>query len=382
MDIRRAYDAIVVGLGSMGSAALYHLARRGQRVLGLEQFDVPNALGSSVGVNRIIRLAYAEHPDYVPLLLRSYELWRELEALTKERLLVITGGLDVGRENEETVQGSLSSCQVHHLTYELLDAATVQRRFPGYRLPSEMVAVYQPDGGFLMSERCVVAHAAAALELGAEIHGRERVTSWSADGKGVRVQTDAGTYEAGSLVVTAGPWVGELVTELAPLAIPERQVLLWAQPRRPEYFRSDAFPVFTMQAPEGRFYGFPVFGVPGFKIGKYHHRLQTVRLDAIDRECHPEDETVLRDGLRRYFPDADGPTLAMKVCLFTNTSDEHFILDRHPDHPQVAIAAGFSGHGFKFCSVVGEIMADLVMAGGTRHKIDRFRLARLATAQS
>jgi sarcosine oxidase len=373
-----SYDAIVVGLGSMGSATLYHLARRGLRVLGLEQFDVPNALGSSVGVNRIIRLAYAEHPDYVPLLLRSYELWRELEVLTKERLLVITGGLDVGRENEENVQGSLRSCQVHHLTHELLDAATVQRRFPGYRLPSDMVAVYQPDGGFLMSERCVVAHAVAALDLGAEIHGRERTTSWRAEAARVHVTTESGAYEAGSLVVTAGPWVGELVPSLAPLAIPERQVLLWAQPRRPEYFRSDSFPVFTMQAPEGRFYGFPVFGVPGFKIGKYHHRRQSVRLGAIDRECHPEDEAVLREGLQRYFPDADGPTLAMKVCLFTNTSDEHFILDRHPDHPQIAIAAGFSGHGFKFCSVVGEIMADLVTDGTTRHKIDLFRLARLA----
>jgi len=373
-----SYDAIVVGLGSMGSATLYHLARRGQRVLGLEQFDVPNSLGSSVGVNRIIRLAYAEHPDYVPLLRRAYELWRELEALTKERLLVITGGLDVGREHEENVQGSLLSCSVHDLAHELLDAGAVQRRFPGYRLPPDMVAVHQPDGGFLMSERCVIAHTVAALDLGAEIHGRERATSWKANAKGVRVETQSGsTYEAGSLVVTAGPWVGDLVTELAPLAVPERQVLLWAQPRRPEYFRVDSFPVFTMQAPEGRFYGFPVHGVPGFKIGKYHHRQQSVRLEAIDRECHAEDEAVLREGLRRYFPDADGPTLAMKVCLFTNTSDEHFILDRHPDHPQVALAAGFSGHGFKFCSVVGEIMADLVLDGAARHKIDRFRLARL-----
>ena len=374
------YDAIVVGLGSMGSATLYHLAHRGQRVLGLEQFDVPNSLGSSVGVSRIIRLAYAEHPDYVPLLLRSYELWRELETVARERLLVITGGLDIGRENEGTVRGSLLSCQVHHLTHELLDAAAVRRRFPGYRLPSDMVAVYQPEGGFLMSERCVVAHTAAALGLGAEVHGRERVTSWSASGTGVVVKTESGTYEAGSLVVTAGPWVGELCGELAPLAVPERQVLLWAQPRRPESFDSASFPVFTMQAPEGRFYGFPVFGVPGFKIGKYHHRGQRVRLDAIDRECHPEDEAVLREGLRRYFPDADGPTLAMKVCLFTNTSDEHFILDRHPAHPHVAIAAGFSGHGFKFCSVVGEVMADLVTTGGTRHKIDMFRWGRLAPA--
>jgi len=137
-----------------------------------------------------------------------------------------------------------------------------------------------------------------------------------------------------------------------------------------------------MQAPEGRFYGFPVYGVPGFKIGKYHHRRQRVRLDDIDRACHAEDEAVLREGLSRYFPDADGPTLAMKVCLFTNTADEHFILDRHPDHPEVAIAAGFSGHGFKFCSVVGEIMADLVVTGTTRHKIDRFRLARLETQVS
>jgi sarcosine oxidase len=375
-----SYDAIVIGLGSMGSAALYHLARRGQRVLGLEQFDVPNALGSSVGVSRIIRLAYAEHPDYVPLLLRAYELWRELEALARERLLVITGGLDVGRENEETVKGSLRSCQVHNLAHDLLDAGTVKRRFPGYRLAPDMVAVYQPDGGFLMSERCVVAHTVAALDLGAEIHGRERATSWCASEAGVRVTTESGTYEAGSLVVTAGPWVGELVAELAPLAIPERQVMLWAQPLRPPYFRTDSFPVFNLQAPEGRFYGLPVFGVPGFKIGKYHHRQQRVRLDALDRDCHAEDETVLREGLRRYFPDADGPTLAMKVCLFTNTSDEHFILDHHPDHPRVAIAAGFSGHGFKFCSVVGEIMADLVLEGTTRHPIDTFRLARLAKA--
>jgi sarcosine oxidase len=374
-----SYDAIVVGLGSMGSAALYHLARRGQKVLGLEQFDVPNALGSSAGHNRIIRLAYVEHPDYVPLLRRSYELWRELEALAQEKLLVITGGLDVGRENEATVKGSLLSCQVHQLAHELLDAQAVQRRFPGYRLPGDMVAVYQPDGGFLMSERCIVAHAVAALDLGAEIHGRERTTSWTAAGTGVRVKTESGTYEARSLVITAGPWVGELVAELAPLAIPERQVLLWAQPRRPEHFRTDTFPIFTMQAPEGRFYGFPVFGVPGFKIGKYHHRGERVRLGAIDRACHAEDEAVLREGLRRYFPDADGPTLAMKVCLFTNTADGHFILDRHPDHPQVAIAAGFSGHGFKFCSVVGEIMADLAVDGTTRHKIDRFGLARLAT---
>jgi sarcosine oxidase len=229
-----------------------------------------------------------------------------------------------------------------------------------------------------MSERCVVAHADAALALGAELHGRERVLDWEPAGSGVRVRTEARSYEAGALVLTAGPWTARLFPELRPLAVPERQVLLWTQPRVPAHFRAGAFPVFNMQAPEGRFYGSPVFGVPGFKIGKYHHRQEKVDPDQVDRGCHPEDEAVLREALGRYFPDADGPTLAMKVCLFTNTPDEHFILDRHPEHPQVVLAAGFSGHGFKFCSVVGEIMADLALEQNTRWPLDLFRLARFA----
>jgi sarcosine oxidase len=373
-----AYDAIVVGVGSMGSAALYHLARRGRHVLGIEQFDFPHALGSSVGVNRIIRLAYAEHPSYVPLLHRAYGLWRELQTLAGETLLIITGGVDVGREDGEPVRGSLESCRTHGLAHEVLDSVELARRFPGYQLPRDMVAVYQPDGGFLMSERCVVAHAQAAIELGAELHARERVLGWDATSAGVRVQTEARTYEAASLVLAAGPWTASLVPELWRHAVPERQVQLWTQPRVPEHFRVGAFPVFNMQAPEGRFYGFPVYGVPGFKIGKYHHLGQRVDADGVDRVAHAEDEAVLREGVRRYFPDADGATLAMKVCMFTNTADEHFILDVHPVHHNVAIAAGFSGHGFKFCSVVGEIMADLALEQSTRWPIDRFRLARFA----
>src|ERR1700736_5543571 len=167
------YDAIVVGVGGMGSASVYHLARRGQKVLGIEQYDIPNDMGSSHGNTRIIRLAYAEHPDYVPLLHRAYELWRALEHPARERLLIITGGLDIGRDDSDTIKGSIASCDLHHLRHQVLDATSLGRRFPGYTLPPEMLGVYQPDAGFLLCERCVVAHVAAALDSGAEIHARE-----------------------------------------------------------------------------------------------------------------------------------------------------------------------------------------------------------------
>ena len=373
------YDLIVIGVGGMGSATVYHAARRGLSVLGLEQFDIPHAQGSSHGVNRIIRLAYYEHPSYVPLLRRAYELWRELEGRTGERLLIITGSIDIGHANSATVRGSLLSCKQHHLPYEVLDARALRARFPGYQLAPDMVGIYQADGGFLLCEECVVAHVMTAQSLGAEVHARERVLAWHAEDLGVSVTTTRGTYRARKLVVTVGAWARSMVPALQHAALPERQVMIWTQPRKPESYRLGAFPVFNMEAPEGRFYGFPVYGIPGFKLGKYHHRGEPVDdPDRMDRECHPEDEDVLREGIRRYFPDADGPTMTMKACMFTNSPDEHFIIDRLPDNPQVAIAAGFSGHGFKFASVIGEIMTELVADGATRLDTSLFRLDRPA----
>jgi sarcosine oxidase len=371
------YDVIVVGIGGMGSATLYHLARRGLHVLGIERFDIPHELGSSHGQSRIIRLAYAEHPDYVPLLRRAYMLWHELEEHVGEKLLIVTGGIDAGAENSATVQGSIASCAIHDLPHGCLDAAALRRRFPGYRLAPDMVAVYQPDAGFLLPERCVLAHANAARRCGAEIHRGQRVLRWRAIDRGVEVETEEGSYRARKLVVAAGPWARTLLPMLSDLAVPERQVMLWTRPLAPEHFRCGSFPVFNMEAPEGRFYGFPMYGVPGFKIGKYNHRRERIDdPDRTDRVCHPSDEEVLREGIRRYFPDANGPTLDMKACIFTNSPDEHFILDILPDHPNVVVAAGFSGHGFKFCSVMGEIVADLVVAGRTDHDIRLFRLGR------
>ena len=374
----RSFDAVVIGVGGMGSAALYHLARRGQRVLGLERFDIPHDLGSSHGLTRIIRLAYYEHPSYVPLLRRAYTLWRELEALAGEPLLHLTGSIDAGPPGGPVFEGSRRSCLLHALPHEVLTAADLARRYPGYALPADTLAVLQPEGGYLRPERCVVAHVQGALDLGAEVHGRERVLGWDGGGAAgaFRVRSDRGAYAARRLVVTAGPWAAALVPALDGLAVPERQVVAWFQPHRPELFAPARFPVFNLAVPEGRYYGFPVSQVPGFKVGRYHHLEETVDPDAVDRTGSLRDEAVLRAFAERYFPAGAGPTLALRTCLFTNSPDEHFLIDRHPDAPEVVVAAGFSGHGFKFCSVVGEILADLTVDGQTRHDVDLFRLAR------
>jgi sarcosine oxidase len=217
----------------------------------------------------------------------------------------------------------------------------------------------------------------AAQALGAEFHAHERVLEWEPLHGGVRVRTKRGLYEADKLVVTAGAWDGQLVDVLDGLAVPERQVLAWLQPIRPEHFRLDSFPVFNLLVDEGRFYGFPVFGVPGFKFGKYHHLEETTDPETVDREVHDRDEKLLRDFAERYFPDGSGPTMNLQTCMFTNTPDNHFVMDLHPEYEQVSFASPCSGHGFKFASVVGEIMADLAEKGMTRHPINLFRLGRL-----
>jgi sarcosine oxidase len=378
----RDYDAIVVGVGGMGGAAAYHLARRGKRVLGLERHDIPHTMGSSHGVSRIIRLAYYEHPSYVPLLRRAYELWRGLEQGAGEQLLHITGSIDAGAADGRCFAGSLHSCELHDLPHEVLDGRAVNRRFPGYNLPDALWAVWQPEGGFLLPERCIVAHVVAAQGHGAEIHARERMLAWEPRGDGVRVETDRGVYTAARLVVTAGAWAGEVVPALRGLVVPERQVLAWLQPDAPDLFAPALFPVFNLEVEEGRYYGFPVFAVPGFKLGRYHHLEEATEADTVDRAVRPRDEEVLRHCAARYFPHGNGPTMALQTCLFENSPDEHFILDTHPDYPQVSMAAGFSGHGFKFCSVIGEIMADLAERGDTDHDIALFRLARFAPGRS
>ncbi|QIN85017.1 N-methyl-L-tryptophan oxidase [Rubrobacter tropicus] len=361
----------------MGSAACYYLARRGRRVLGLERFGIPHSMGSSHGHTRIIRLAYYEHPSYVLLLKRAYELWREIQLTSGERLLHITGSVDAGPEDSWVFKGSWESCKLHDLPHEVVTGAELHRRHPGYRLPPTHLALVQPEGGFLTPEKCIVSYVTGAQAHGAEIHARERVLEWEPLEGGVRVRTDRGAYEAEKLIVTAGAWDGELLDVLDGLAVPERQVLAWLQPTRPERFRPGDFPVFNLLVDEGRFYGFPVFGVPGFKFGKYHHLEEVVDPETLDRETHDYDERLLRDFAERYFPDGCGPTMDLQTCMFTNTPDNHFVIDLHPDYEQVSFASPCSGHGYKFASVIGEIMADLAETGMTRHDISLFGLDRL-----
>ncbi|HSX81301.1 MAG TPA: N-methyl-L-tryptophan oxidase, partial [Candidatus Saccharimonadia bacterium] len=258
-----AYDVIVVGVGGMGSAAVAHLARRGVRVLGLEQYDIPHERGSSHGLSRIIRLAYFEHPAYVPLLHRAYELWWALEREVQERLLTITGSLDIGTVESTVFGGALKAAQFHHLVHEVLEPATLCRRFPGYGLQAPLLGLYQPQGGLLAAERCIVAHVNTALRHGAHIHGREALQGWESRGDGIVVRTSRGTYQAQRLVLTAGAWTHRLVTQYKGTLQPERQVMIWMQPRVPTHFQIDAFPVFNMAVEEGTFYGLPIYSIPG-----------------------------------------------------------------------------------------------------------------------
>ena len=371
-----SYDAIVIGVGGMGSAAVYHLAKRGLKVLGLEQFEIPHELGSSHGHSRMIRYTLQEHPSYVPLVRRAYELWHELEQSARETLVVTTGSVRAGPPDSDFYLGAIEACDMHQIPYEILGNTEVNKRFPGYQFPDGISSVYQADGGFLLPELCIVSHAQVAEEAGAEIHSGETVLGWEVQGDDVEVRTNRDTYSAARLVITAGAWAAKLVPHVAPYAVPERQVLGWFKPDRPELFTPENFPVFGIWTKEGRYYGFPNYSVPGFKIGRAHHLKQKVDPDDMDREIHADDEEILRGFTSRYFPLAAGDLLDTKTCIYTNTPDEQFMIGVLPDQPQVSVAAGFSGHGFKFASVIGEIMADLAQNGETSHNIDLFRLDR------
>ena len=314
------FDVIVVGGGGMGSAAAWQLAKRGQRVLVLERYDVPHAYGSSHGISRIIRLPYYENPAYVPLLRRAYALWREAEAASGRELLVTTGSVDASPEWDPLFQGALTSAREHDLEHEVLTGAEVNGRFPGYNLPERQRAVFQPVGGLVASERAVVAHTELAQARGAVVHAREQVLGWEAagGGDGVTVTTVRGRYEASRLVLTAGAWMDELVPLLAGRAVAERQVLAWLQPHRPELFMPDRFPVFNLQVEEGRYYGLPIYDVPGFKFGRYHHQGEVGRPEGLLlHEPDAADERLLRAFGERYFPAGAGPVVALRACMFT-----------------------------------------------------------------
>lgn len=373
-----SFDVIVAGVGAMGASTCWHLARRGKRVLGLEKFAAPHARGSSHGVNRIIRLAYFEHPNYVPLLRRAYALWREAESAWGKQLLYVTGGVDAGPPDGRLVKGSLESCRIHNLPHETLSAAELNRRYPGFSLPGDFAAVLQPDGGFVACEGSITALASMARAHGADIREHEPMIDWTSNGDRVTVRTAAGTYEAGHLVVSSGAWIGEHIPELKRTTTIERQVLGWFEPKAPQHFALGAFPVSILETEHGLPYQFPIWGTPGFKIGLYNHLRETGSPQDMSRPPGPDDERALRSMVERYFPLAAGPTLRLETCLFTNIADGHFVIDRLPGTPNVIAASPCSGHGFKFASVIGEILADMASGKTPPFDLDFFRLSRLS----
>lgn len=371
-------DVVIVGLGAMGSAAAFHLARRGVRVVGVDRHAPPHTLGSTHGRSRIIREAIFEHPLYVPLVRRAYELWAELEAETGERLFHRTGGLMIGPPDGVLVQGARASALAHEVPHELLGAGEVRRRFPAYAPPADAVALLESNAGLLLPEAIVTAHLRLAAAGGATIVTGQAVHEVAATGDGVRVVTSTTTVHAAHVVVAAGAWLPGLFPELAlPLTI-ERQLLHWFRPSaHPEWHAADQCPLSLWEfAPDRLFATFPDLG-DGVKCGVHHEGETVQRPEDVDRSIRPAEDEQVRALLAGIQPLAAGTLAESRVCLYTNTPDHHFLLDRHPRHANVLLASPCSGHGFKFASAVGELLADLVTGTTPRVDVAPFGLARL-----
>jgi len=358
----------------VGSAAAYHLARRGLHVLGLDRFAPPHTLGSTHGGSRIIRKAYFEGDRYVPLIERAYVLWENLEAASGEALLHITGGVNIGPAAGNVAAGAKATAEAQGLTYEVLSAAETQARFPAFRVPEDQVCVWEADAGWLHPEACIKAHLNQARQHGATLHNEEPVTAWHIDGDGVRVKTPKATYHADRLVLCAGGWIKDLLAKLDVTLTIERQVNGWFHPQaHPTHFDPATCPVYLWEYAPGKvLYGFPNLG-HGVKAGIHHQGEQVPHPNEVQREPTDADLSTLRTTLGALLPDAVGALANAAVCFYTNTPDEHYLIDRHPVHRQVVYASACSGHGFKASNAVGEVLADLVLEHPPQVDIDAFR---------
>ncbi len=374
------FDVIVIGTGGVGSAAVMHLARRGLKVVGIDRFPPGHDRGSSHGDTRLIRQAYFEHSDYVPLLKRAYELWADLESASGRKLYHEVGILQAGAPDGEIIPGVLRSAREHGLSVESLDAGDVARRFPGFRLQPGMAAVFEQRAGFLRVEDCVRAHAAAAVAAGAEIRTGEAVASWKASQGTVEVQTDRDTYSAKSLVIAAGAWANDLLSNLGVRFDVVRKSLYWFDVASPVYRESAGSPGFIFETPDGHFYGFPQIDELGVKVAEHTGGHPVADPLRVDQSEDPRETARVRDFLTRSMPAVGQRTTRFATCLYTLSPDRHFVVDRHPAHGNVCYAAGLSGHGFKFVSVLGEILADWAAEGSTTQPVGFLGRRRLVAS--
>lgn len=369
------YQAIVLGVGGVGSAALDHLARRGVRVLGLDRFPPGHDRGSSHGATRIIRQAYFEHPHYVPLVLRAYDLWDELARRVSQTLYEEVGLLQIGPPRGEVVGGVLASAEAHGLEVDRLSAEQITRQWPGFHVPDAMGGVYERRAGFLHVERCVSAQASLAVAAGAELLTDRAIVSWQADGSGIVVRTDRETLCADALVICTGAWAGQMLANIGVRFEVRRKPLFWFE-TLDEAYRKEHCPAFLYELPQGIFYGTPQLDADGVKVAE--HTGGDVVADPLDlvRQMTAIDLLPVEQFVRACLPRAGRRVTRHSVCMYTMSPDAHFVVDRHPLHPQVIFVAGLSGHGFKFTPVLGEIIADLIIDGQTKQPIDFLRRSR------
>lgn len=373
-------DVAIVGLGAMGSAAAWQLAARGRRVMGFDRFHPPHANGSSHGRSRIIREAYFESPFYVPMVRRAWELWSQLEERSGRRLYRPTGGLTIGPPQGKLVSGFIESAEAHSVGFERLSAEEVGERFPVFRPDRHMVAVLESRAGVLLPEDCISVMLDLARQAGCALYFDEPIEQWTPAGDGFVLRTRHGEYRADQVVFSAGAW---MATELPGIPLPltvARQAMFWVSSRGPrERFFPDSFPVWLWETRRGPvFYGFPDLG-DGPKIAR-HHGGRATTADTVSREVQAEESNEVLAFLRGAIPALAGAVTDTRICLYTNTPDEHFIIDRHPRHPGAWIVSPCSGHGFKFAPAIGEAVADLVTGKSPRYDLEPFSINRLGVS--
>jgi sarcosine oxidase len=372
------YDVAVIGLGAMGSAAIHALARRGVRAVGLDRYEPAHHRSSSFGESRVIRLAYFEHPDYVPLLRSAYAAWRALEDLTGERVLTVTGIVEAGCPGADLVENSLRSAELHGLDHQLLTPGQVNARFPAFDIPADWTCLFQPDAGALFPEKAIGLFVTAAQTAGAVIRPHTAVREVRPKGGRVEIRLeDGGLIDAGAAIVSAGAWVGDLIPELAHATTLTRQPLLWFDSPDRTLVGPDRLPVFFLQPPDALVYGLPDLCGSGVKAASHLSGGELASAEAPRADVSAAEATLVRDTLSRYLPGAAGPVRQTSLCVYTRTADEHFVIGPHPAAPQIILASPCSGHGFKFASIIGEILADLAVDGATDHPIGLFDPRRL-----
>tara|TARA_B100000927_G_scaffold81699_1_gene65474 strand:- start:9301 stop:10566 length:1266 start_codon:yes stop_codon:yes gene_type:complete len=377
------FDVIVIGVGSMGSSSCFQLAKKGYKVLGIEQFNLPHDKGSHSGQSRIIRKAYFEHPDYVPLLKKAYKNWDILQNESGQNIYHKTGLLYFGKSNSGLLKSVISSSELYDIPLKKLNHTEILSEYKQFSIPDNFKGLLEPDAGFLTPERAILTHVELALKKGASIHLNEKVIDWIQKDGIIKVKTNKDKYYCKKLIITSGAWSKELIPNLKPKIITTQQLISWVIPKKWDDFTLGKFPCWTIEEEEskGLFYGFPIlesgqFGAPiGLKIA-HHYPGKEINPNKVHREIDKNEEKTLTTFLNKFIPNGYSKTHVMKTCLYSNSPDSDFIVDFLDVNKNVIIGSGFSGHGFKFSSVIGEILSDLAINGNTLLPIDFLRLDR------